>query len=118
MGLRIPCLRCGKFEPDCKCPPLPVEPEPEAPPVVEEAAPAPPETVKMRREKRAGGREVVILEGFSATADLDAVLKELKKNLGTGGSAKDGTIEIQGDHRDRIAAWMKGKGWRAVRAGG
>jgi translation initiation factor 1 len=117
MGLRIPCLSCGKFEPDCKCAPLPKEPEPpkvEAPYV----APVRSETIRMRREKRGGGREVVLLEGFPVDEDLEGLSRELKKLLGAGGSAKGGMIEVQGDHRDRIGPFLAAKGYKPVRAGG
>lgn len=72
----------------------------------------------MRREKRGGGREVVLLEGFPRDEDLEALARDLKKTLGCGGSAKGGLIEVQGDHRDRIAAFLEARGYRAVRAGG
>lgn len=119
MGLRIPCLRCGKFEPDCRCPPLPPEPEaPAPPPPPPAAAPKRTEAIRMRREKRGGGREVVLLEGFPHDEDVEALARDLKKSLGCGGSAKGGLIEVQGDHRDRIAAFLSARGYRPVRAGG
>lgn len=118
MGLRLPCLRCGKFEPDCKCPPLPPEPEEPKAAVPPPAPPERTETIRMRREKRGGGREVVLLEGFPPDEDLDTLLRELKKTLGCGGSARGGVVEIQGDHRDRIAPLLAARGYRPVRAGG
>ncbi|KAF0241729.1 MAG: translation initiation factor [Planctomycetota bacterium] len=117
MGLRIPCLRCGKFEPECRCEPLPPEPE-EPEPQVPAVAPVRTETIRMRREKRSGGREVVLLEGFPVDEDLEALSRDLKKSLGAGGSAKGGIVEVQGDHRDRIATFLAGRGYRPVRAGG
>ena len=117
MGLRIPCLRCGKFEPECRCEPPPTEPEV---PKVEApvAAAVRTETIRMRREKRGGGREVVLLEGFPVDEDLEGLSREMKKTLGAGGSAKGGLIEVQGDHRDRIAAFLAARGYRPVRVGG
>jgi translation initiation factor 1 len=76
------------------------------------------ETVKMRREKRPGNREVVIVEGFPRDADLEEIARELKRACGTGGTAKHGAIELQGDHRDKIVATLARRGYRAVRAGG
>src|SRR5689334_5740693 len=107
MPLAIPCPQCGKVPPPaCACPPLPPGPA-DPPPMV--AAPSAAkklrsETIKMRREKRGGGREIIILEGFPKGGfDLDALARDLKRRLGTGGAVKGFTIELQGDHRDALA---------------
>ncbi|MBI2930132.1 MAG: translation initiation factor [Planctomycetes bacterium] len=118
MPLRIPCPQCGRFPPPpCDCPPLP-------PPPPEPAAPATrklyPEILKLRREKRGGGREVVIVEGFNpgTQIDLEALARELKLACGTGGTVKGRTIEIQGDHREKIAEVLLAHRFRSKRAGG
>jgi predicted translation initiation factor SUI1 len=49
---------------------------------------------------------------------LTELATKLKQRLGTGGTVKDGRIEIQGDHRDRIVAELEGLGYRVKRAGG
>jgi predicted translation initiation factor SUI1 len=49
---------------------------------------------------------------------LTELATKLKTRLGTGGTVKDGRIEIQGDHRDRIIQELEGLGYRAKRAGG
>jgi len=73
----------------------------------------------MRREKRGGGREVILLEGFPKGGfDLEALARDLKKSLGTGGAVRGFTIEIQGDHRDALAAALLERGFRSKRAGG
>lgn len=78
-----------------------------------------PEILKMRREKRGGGREVVLLEGFPRGGfDLEALARDLKRRLGTGGSVRGFAIEIQGDHRDQLAALLLERGFRSKRAGG
>ena len=50
--------------------------------------------------------------------EIDEVAKTLKRHLGTGGTAKNGTVEIQGDHRDRIVRWFAARGRKAKLAGG
>jgi predicted translation initiation factor SUI1 len=49
---------------------------------------------------------------------LTELAAKLKTRLGTGGTVKEGRIEIQGDHRDRIVAELEAMGYRARRAGG
>jgi predicted translation initiation factor SUI1 len=50
--------------------------------------------------------------------DLTDLAAKLKQRLGTGGTVKEGRIEIQGDHRDRIIVELEGMGYRVKRAGG
>jgi translation initiation factor 1 len=61
-------------------------------------------TVKLRLEKKArGGKTVTVLDGLPRNSDfLEGLGKELKKLLGTGGTAGDTFIELQGDHRETI----------------
>lgn len=79
-----------------------------------------PETLKLRREKRGGGREVVIIEGFhpGTQIDLEELAREIKRFCGTGGTVRGRTLEIQGDHRDVIAQLLLERGFRSKRAGG
>ncbi len=77
------------------------------------------EIIKMRREKRGGGRELIILEGFAKGGfNLDEFARELKRRLGTGGAVKGFTIELQGDHRDALEGILLEHGFRSKRAGG
>jgi predicted translation initiation factor SUI1 len=73
------------------------------------------------------GRETKGRRGKGVTTISDLPLDEnglaelaakLKTRLGTGGTVKEGRIEIQGDHRDRIIAELEGMGYRVKRAGG
>jgi translation initiation factor 1 len=77
--------------------------------------------VRVRREKR-GGKMVTVAAGFAPrspkTDDLPAMLAELKKSLATGGKAVEDGFELQGDHRDRIVAWLIERGYPAKPAGG
>ena len=115
MAIDIPCPRCGKLPPPaCACvlPPGPAETLPAKPRVRTEV-------IKMRREKRGGGREVILLDGFPKGGfDLEAFARELKRRFGTGGSVRGFTIELQGDHRDALEGVLLEHGFRSKRAGG
>lgn len=50
--------------------------------------------------------------------DLVELAKELKQRCGTGGTVKDGVIEIQGDHREVLVGELEKRGWRVKLAGG
>nr|WP_276261642.1 translation initiation factor [Haloglomus sp. DT116] len=66
--------------------------------------------LRIRLENRRYGKPVTIVEGFDDT-DLDALASELKGALGTGGTTTDGTIELQGDHVDRVPALLHERGF-------
>ena len=73
--------------------------------------------VRVFREKGGrGGKTVTVVRGLSG--DLNAVAKDLKRLCATGGAVKDGAIEIQGDHRDKVVARLLSEGYRAKPAGG
>jgi len=66
-----------------------------------------------------GGKGVSVITGLPlAPAQLEALATTLKKSCGAGGAAKDGRIEIQGDHRDRLVAELRKLGYDAKRSGG
>lgn len=63
--------------------------------------------------KRRAGKTVTLATGFQHTPEMLASLAQtLKKKCGSGGTAKDGEIEIQGDHVARIAAELQKLGYR------
>jgi len=65
------------------------------------------------------GKGVTTVTGLPlAAAELERTAKELKRLCGSGGTVKDGVIEIQGEHRDRVVAWLAARGYDAKRAGG
>lgn len=67
--------------------------------------------VKLDTKQRAG-KVVTLVEGFSGLEeDLEALGKQLKTKCGTGGSAKDGLIIVQGDYKEKIIAWLKDWGY-------
>ena len=84
------------------------------------AVPAGDGVVRVSREtKGRGGKAVTVVKGVALdAAALAALGKELKTRCGTGGTVKDGVIEIQGDHIDRIMAALQAKGHKVKRAGG
>jgi len=65
------------------------------------------------------GKGVSVITGLPLNdADLEALATRLKSSCGAGGAVKDGKIEIQGDHRDRLVAELKKLGYDAKRSGG
>jgi translation initiation factor 1 len=73
----------------------------------------------MRDRKHRGGKTVTIISGVPVGSDaLAALAQQLKKLCGSGGTIKDGTIEIQGDHCDKIQAKLTELGYKVKRAGG
>lgn len=70
-------------------------------------------------KKQRGGKMVTLIEGFVGTdSDLADLGKQLKNVCGVGGSAKDGEILLQGDHREKVVKWMESKGYTVKRKGG
>jgi len=84
------------------------------------AAPTGDGVVRVSREtKGRGGKAVTLVKGVALnTADLAALGKQLKAACGSGGTVKDGVIEIQGDHVEKVMAALKALGHTVKRAGG
>lgn len=76
--------------------------------------------VRVSREtKGRGGKAVTVVRGVALNAIELAVLgKKLRTGCGTGGTVKDGVIEIQGDHCERVIEALKKDGFTVKRAGG
>jgi translation initiation factor 1 len=66
-----------------------------------------------------GGKGVSVISGLPlATTDLEALASRLKRLCGAGGAVRDGVIEIQGEHRDRLVVELGRLGYDAKRSGG
>jgi translation initiation factor 1 len=73
--------------------------------------------VRLETKQRAG-KAVTLITGFiGSTADLETLAKQLKAHCGTGGSAKDGEILIQGDQRDKVVGWLAKSGYAKAKKG-
>jgi translation initiation factor 1 len=72
-----------------------------------------------RETKGRKGKGVTIVSGLPlAEDDLKQMASKLKQLCGTGGTVKDGIVEIQGDHRDKLLAFISAQGYKAKIAGG
>jgi translation initiation factor 1 len=72
-----------------------------------------------RESKGRGGKTVTVVRGLPLDADALAALgKRLRTACGTGGTVREGTLELQGDHVDKVLAWLGAQGLKAKRAGG
>jgi translation initiation factor 1 len=89
-------------------------------PAAKPAAQAGPAKIRVAREVSGrGGKGVSVITGLPLGAEqLEALAKDLKRACGAGGAARDGRIEIQGEHRDRLVAELVKLGYDARRAGG
>ena len=101
------CPGCGKPAAGCVC-------------RKNSSAPASDGVVRIRRESKGrGGKTVMVITGLPLdTSALTELAGELKRRCGCGGTAKDGAIEIQGDHGELLLAELSKRGYKAKRAGG
>src|SRR5258708_12618387 len=70
--------------------------------------------VRLARDRKGrGGKTVTVVTGLPDDAALvDGIAQTLKRLCGTGGTVKDGVIELQGDHREGLAAKLSNLGYR------
>jgi translation initiation factor 1 len=106
-GIGNLCPNCRRPVHDCVCP---------------KGAPgaAKPAMLRVGREiKGRAGKGVTTVTGLPLSlSDIDSLAAKLKKRCGSGGTVRDGVIEIQGDHRDAIVAELTKLGWAAKKSGG
>jgi translation initiation factor 1 len=76
--------------------------------------------VRLFRERGGrGGKVVTVIRGLPGDASGPAlVAADLRRLLGVGGTVKGGAVELQGDHRERVAEWLAARGHRVKLAGG
>ncbi len=101
------CPGCGSPVAACRCREL-------------QERPAGDGIVRVRREtKGRGGKTVTVVTGIPLADDqLKTLAGELKRRCGSGGTLKDGVVEIQGDHAELLVAELAKRGYRVKRAGG
>ena len=110
------CPICGQPYKRCRCDQATVE----APTKLIDAPRKSDGIVRITRDrKHRGGKTVTVISGVPVNGDALAALgQQLKKLCGSGGTVKDGTIEIQGDHCDKVQAKLTAMGYKVKRAGG
>jgi translation initiation factor 1 len=93
------------------------------PPATERpSADLPPNQQQIRIQATRSGRKgktVTVITGFQSPENtLQSLLKQLKNQCGSGGTLKDQTIEIQGDHKQKLLEILTGLGYKAKISGG
>lgn len=101
------CPTCRQAVADCRC-------------AAASARPAGDGIVRVSREtKGRAGKGVTLVKGLPlGDADLTLLGKRIKAHCGTGGTVKEGVVEVQGDHGERVMAFLQGLGYTVKRAGG
>jgi translation initiation factor 1 len=110
------CPTCGRTADRCRC----------AAPAARQAAKgpaAPPKDGSLRvwrDSRRRRGKTVTVVAGLPGVPEqLQELAGQLKRHCGSGGTVQDdGTIEVQGDHRERVAEKLRALGYRVKLAGG
>jgi translation initiation factor 1 len=102
------CPNCGQLYKECCCD-QPVQTKRKSDGIVR----------VMRDRKQRGGKTVTVIDGVAGSeSELAALAQQLKKLCGSGGTVKEGAIEIQGDHCDKVIAKLTALGYKVKRSGG
>ncbi|MBF0144816.1 MAG: translation initiation factor Sui1 [Magnetococcales bacterium] len=101
------CPECGQPLDGCTC-------------KLKSSQPASTGMIRVSREtKGRKGKEVTLIKGLDPDpTSLEQMGKKIKAMCGSGGTVKDGTIEIQGNHIDRVMSYLQQQGLTVKRAGG
>jgi translation initiation factor 1 len=103
----------GRMCPDCRLPIAGCR-------CAQAAAPTGDGTVRVSRETQGrGGKAVTVVRGVPLQGEALAALgKRLRAACGAGGTLKDGVLEVQGEHRDRVVELLLKEGFKVKKAGG
>jgi translation initiation factor 1 len=101
------CPACGQPLAACACDKEPARPRGDG-------------VVRVGRQTQGRkGKGVTVVSGVPLVGrELEALASEFRKRCGSGGTVKDGVIEIQGDHRDLLVNELARRGWTVKRSGG
>ena len=106
------CSKCGQPEGECRC-------REERPKGASSFDPRDGFVRLALDRKQRRGKSVTIISGLPADlAQLTALAQEFRKLCGAGGALKEGNIELQGDHRDKVEARLLALGYKIKRVGG
>ncbi len=95
------CEQCGELEEVCECPPEPKK----------QIAPEK-QTLRIGVEKRKKGKLVTVIRDLADENDHTQLFTDLKNSCGAGGAIKGDTIEIQGDHHERLLNLLTNRGYK------
>jgi translation initiation factor 1 len=92
---------------------------PSEPPAREEPPRPAGRGIRLRLERRSSDRLVTIVSGLPGTAaEIEALSRELRSACSAGGTTRADRLELQGDQRDKVEAFLAARGFRSKRAGG
>lgn len=96
------CERCGELKPACKCPAH-----------LKSLLPPDKQTARVSIEKRKKGKLVTVVRGLvPGESDFATLLTKLQTGCGAGGSIQENTLEVQGDHAERVRELLRGLGYK------